>query len=458
MRIKFIFLLLFLILFSNSYAQNKQVLFGFSESPQTLLLNPGAETNYRYHSGVPLLSGLSINIGSSNLILSDLFSKGGIFNDKVTAVIDKLTPADYLSFNTQIEILNLGYRLDDKTYISAGFYNEIDFIGYFPKDVAILLNEGNGAYINKNFSLAELTMRADVLGVLHAGITRKISDRLTLGGRFKIYSSSLNVNTNNNSGTFTTNSGVNNILTHSLSDVNFVYNTSGVYDGDLVSIDGGSVATETFLGGNLGFGLDFGLTYHISPQLQVTASILDLGYISYSNKIKNKTIKGSYNFDGIDFQFDSSNPNYWSDLTNDFNEKVPRVDNSDTYSLMRPTKIYSGLKYSYGKSRIVRGDCYNTNYKEYYSNAIGVQLFSVIRPLQPHFALTGFYEKIIGDNIQTKFTYTIDDFSYSNIGFGLSTNIGKVNTYFIAGNILDLGSASSAKGASLQLGMNLIFK
>ena len=458
MRIKFLFTVLYLLLTFCVFSQNKQILFGFSETPQTLLLNPGAETNYKYHAGIPLFSGMSVNIGSSSLTLSDLFSPEGIFNDKVTTAINKLTPSDYGSFNAQIEVINLGYRIDDNTYISAGFYNEIDFISYFPKDVAILLNEGNAAYLNKNFSFSELIMRTDVLGVLHAGITRKMSDRLTVGGRVKIYSSSFNMNTSNNSGTFTTTNGTNNILAHSLNNIDFVFNTSGVYDGNAVSIDGGEVATSTLLGGNLGFGLDVGLTYHVSPQLQITASILDFGYISYSNKVKNKTIKGNYSFDGIDFQFDSSNPDYWSDLTNDFNDKVPRIDNSDSYTLMRPTKVYAGLKYSYGASRLIKGDCYNTNYKEYYANAIGLQLFTIFRPLQPHLALTGFYEKVLGENLQAKFTYTIDDYSFSNIGFGLSTNIGKVNSYIVVGNILDIANASNAKGASFQLGMNLIFK
>ncbi|MGB0891202.1 MAG: DUF5723 family protein [Flavobacteriaceae bacterium] len=439
-------------------AQNNNILFGFSESPQKLLVNPGAETNYKYHAGIPLFSGISLNSGSSKLVLSDLFLSGGNFTNKVSNTINKLSSEDYISFNSQIEVLNLGYRLDDATYISGGFYTEIDFIGYFPKDVAILLNEGNSAYLNKNFSLAQLTMRFDVLGVLHAGITRKMSERLTLGGRIKIYSSSLNANTNNNSGTFTTSNGTNNILRHSLRNIDFEFNSSGIYDGEHVSVDGGSVATNTLLGGNLGFGLDLGFTYHVSPQLEISGSILDLGYISYSKQIKTKTLKGSYDFEGIEFQFDGNNPTYWEDLTNDFNNKLPRVDNSKPYSLMRPTKIYGALKYSYGESRSISGTCYNTYNKEYFSNSIGLQIFSILRPQRTHFALTTFYEKALGENFRTKLTYTVDDFSYTNVGLGMSTLIGKVNTYVLVDNVFGLDHIGYSKRASIQLGMNLIFK
>jgi len=64
--------------------QNKQVLYGFAENPQTLLLNPGAETNYKFHIGIPFLSGMSGDVALKNFKLNDLFSEDGIdFNTKI---------------------------------------------------------------------------------------------------------------------------------------------------------------------------------------------------------------------------------------------------------------------------------------------------------------------------------------------------------------------------------------
>jgi hypothetical protein len=36
-----------------------------------------------------------------------------------------------------------------------------------------------------------------------------------------------------------------------------------------------------------------------------------------------------------------------------------------------------------------------------------------------------------------KATYTVDSYSYTNIGLGLSTNIGKFNMYVLADNLLE---------------------
>ncbi len=58
----------------NSFSQNKQVLYDFAGLPQTLLLNPGLEIDYKFHIGVPLLSGFSSEIGSTGFSLSEIFA------------------------------------------------------------------------------------------------------------------------------------------------------------------------------------------------------------------------------------------------------------------------------------------------------------------------------------------------------------------------------------------------
>ena len=146
-------------------AQNKQVLYDFAELPQTLLLNPGAETNYKFHFGMPFLSGFSIGYGSSEVVLTDIFALDNKnINDKVSTMLNSLSSRDFVKFNSQIEIFNGGFRGDQNTYLSFGFYEEIDAISYFPKDLVTLFNEGNNAYLNKSFSASQLLYKVDVLG------------------------------------------------------------------------------------------------------------------------------------------------------------------------------------------------------------------------------------------------------------------------------------------------------
>jgi hypothetical protein len=449
--------LLFIFFAIKICGQNKQILYNFAELPQTLLLNPGAETNYKFHVGVPLLSGLSSEIGLKGFTISELFTVDNRpINDKVSDIFNKLTTKDHIKINAQIEVLSAGYRYDDKNYFSFGFYQEIDAIMYFPKDPITLITEGNSAYLNKNFDISQVLYKADVFGVLHFGATRKVSDKLTIGARLKIYSSALNLESTNNRGTFTTVNGTDNLYTHYLDNVNVNLRTSGLVENNEYIDNPNSYLGNTFLGSNLGVGIDLGFTSHLSDQLEITGSIVDLGFINHKKNIKNTFIKGDYKFEGIEFGYDSDNSiNYWNDLNEDFKEKVPSGDNQDSYISWRPTKLNASLKYSFGQKRSKY--CYDNSYKDFYRNALGVQLYSVFRPLNSQLALTGFFEKSFTEKLHAKVTYTIDDYSFYNIGAGLSAQIGNLNFYGMVDNIAQFSDIASANNVSVQLGINIIF-
>src|SRR5690606_42142713 len=55
------------------YAQNKQLLYNFSEIPQSVMLNPGCKQPGRAYIGVPLVSGLYGSASSSNISVYDDF-------------------------------------------------------------------------------------------------------------------------------------------------------------------------------------------------------------------------------------------------------------------------------------------------------------------------------------------------------------------------------------------------
>jgi hypothetical protein len=312
MSIKHI-LVVFLVLFScfvNS--QNKQILFGFSEMPNTLMLNPGAETNFRYHVGIPALSGFSFNIEASEGKLSDLFLNDNLaFSTKFENLTSKLTNSDFLSFNMQIDILNGGYRLDEKTYLSFGMYQEVDLVGYYPKDIVEVLYFGNQPFINKTVHFSDLKFRGEVLGVIHAGVSYKMNKKLNIGGRVKLYSGSLHISSEKNGGTFSTNQGVNAVYRHNFSDINIKSNSSGFFDteGNL-NVGIKDAIGNTLLSKNVGVGVDVGFTYHYLPQIEFTGSILDIGFVSYSKNNRNLTTTGNYQFDGVNFLYNSNSTDY----------------------------------------------------------------------------------------------------------------------------------------------------
>ena len=440
------------------FSQNKQLLYNFAELPQTLLLNPASESNYKYHIGIPLLSGFSAEFGLTGFVLTDLLSADNRpFNDKVSEVLQKIDIRDHVKFHSQIEILSGGFRFKEKTYFSFGFYQEMDGILYYPEDMVTLLNEGNSSYLNRSFSASQILYKLDYLGVLHFGASKEINEKLNLGARFKIYSSALNMESSNNSGTFRTALGNNNRYIHYLDNIDVNLRTSGLVGSDNEFIDDpATYIKNTFFGSNLGIGLDFGITYKITPQLEFSGSILDVGFIHHKKNIKNSTAKGNFVFEGIEFEYDPVNStNYWADLDAAFKAQLPSGDNSISYISWRPTKINAALKYSFGEKRSKY--CYDNTYKDFYTDAFGIQLFNVFRPLSPQLALTGFYQKSFTNKLHAKVTYTIDNYSFYNIGVGVSAQFWKINFYGMVDNIAQFSNITATNNISLQLGANIIF-
>ena len=442
--------ILFLILaITTSINAQQQLSFSFGEIPQNLMLNPGAETNFKSHYGIPVFSNFQLTIGNTGFQMGDLFSNDSRdFNLKFEEVLNKIDSDDYININTVIEVLSAGFRIDDKTYVSFGFYEELDIITYLPKDISELVYYGNEPFLNRPFSVSEIVMKADILGVLHAGVSRKVDKKLTIGGRVKIYSSSLNVETNNNSGSITTTTNNINISRLTLQNLDAEIRTSGIADSN-------DVFSNTLLGGNLGLGFDVGLTYHFSPQLEFTGSILDLGFIKHSKNTRNFTAKGNYILDGINFEYNSDDPiDYWQQLENDFKANVPTEETENAYTSWRPMKINAALKYSFGEKR--SKFCYTKTHKQYYYNSIGFQVHTIMRPLKPQFSFTSFYEKSLSKKIHTKFTHTINDYSSAIFGFATSLQVGKLNIFGVLDNILAVTDVASANNISLNFGFNIV--
>ena len=453
---KKIVLLIFLIATVSLKSQQK-LAFSFAESPQTLLLNPGAETNFRSHYGIPMLSNFSFDLGITGFTLNDLFSNDSrAFKTRFEAVLNKINSTDYVSFNTQVEVLNVGFRLDKKTYLSFGFYEELDFISYMPKDFIELFYYGNQPFLNRSFSLSQVSMKGDFLGVLHAGISKKINEKLNVGARVKIYSSSINIESLNNSGTYTSSTSNENIIRQSLNNLNGQIRTSGIVDSDDEFIDSpGEYFSKTFLGSNMGLGLDFGLTYHFTSQLEFTASLLDIGFIRHSKNTKNFNIDGNYVLDGLNFEYDASSlSNYWQQVEQDFRDKVITEETQEGYTSWRPMKINAALKYSFGEKR--GKSCYSKTHKQYYYNAIGFQIHNIMRPIKPQFSFTSFYEASLSKKIHTKFTHTINDYSSIIFGAATSLQLGKLSVFGGLDNLLGVADVSSGNSVAFNFGFNIV--
>jgi len=456
-------LLVFIVFLAlNCFSQNKQVLYNFTSVPQSLLTNPGSDLKYEWYFGVPLLSGISVNVGSTGFSAYDLFANNGVdFNIKLRNAVFSTNRKDHLAINQQLEIFNGGFKIakdDQDTYVSFGMYQEFDALSYVPKDLAVLALDGNRDYLGKIFNLGDLNVKAEMLSVFHLGFHKNINTKFIFGARAKIYSSIYNVASTNNSGyiyTIPSNIGVYEQQIYSQLQLN----TSGFarYNDENVVIDvTKDITNRAFLGGNLGLGFDAGFTYYPKKNVQLTASIIDVGFIRHSKDVESYSLKGLYNYRGVVPSFSSGQS--VDNIYKEFQEAIPLDTLYSKYTTWRPAKFNSSIQFSFEEERPDDCDCLNQNAETNFRSAIGAQLFIMTTPTTPLVALTTYYRRKVFKSLDLKATYTLDSYSFKNIGLGLSSNFGPVNFYVLADNLLEYSDVTKANNLSFQLGLNVIFK
>ncbi len=448
-------------------AQNKETLYDFTDLPQSLLLNPGAEIHFNRHIGIPFLSQIHLNTGFKGASISDVFADDGRnINDKIENTLNTLTSNDYFTLTQQLEILNVGWRSkrNQDLYYSAGLYQELDFIVYFPKDFAVLAYQGNQDFIDTPFRFSNISLTGELLSVYHFGYNKKVDKKLTFGARAKLYSSIINFRSTKNRGTFTTveTPQGNNIYQHIISNADVNLRTSGYaslrdIESEDIS-DGAKQVINKFLGrallgGNLGVGIDVGFTYKLEDQWTITGSIQDLGMIFYTKNVESYRARGNFVFEGLETPISDGNG---QDVLEELEEAIPIDTISRSYVALRPVKLNGSIKYSFNRYNDGTCNCFLEGEDPPYQDAVGIQVFSQFRPKRPIYGASLFYYKRVSNFLRTKLTYTIDDFSYYNIGFLLSTHFNKINFYISANNLIEYANLAKANGASLQLGFNVL--
>lgn len=455
---------------TTTIAQNKQLVYGVEEIPQSLLLNPGSKVPQKMHFGIPLLSQFHLNAGASGVSVYDIFGDSNVdINTRIRNKIFEMKNTDFFTATQQLDLINFGWRAENEIYFSGGIYQEFDFILYFPRDLAILAWEGNRDYLDYEFDLGEVSTTGDFMTVYHFGANKQIKDNLTVGIRAKLYSSMFSYRSTNNSGTFVTRLGDGsiNIYEHTVQNANVTVETSGY--ASLRELDGASQVTSeilgrAFFGGNIGIGVDIGATYDINDNWTASVSVLDVGTVFHSKDVETYQATGTYTLNGIELIFpplsdgESTFP-YYDDLEDEIEREIPIDTLNNSYTQLRPLKVNSGITYKFGRAVGKGGecDCRNMGGGTDRNQSVGFQLYSIFRPKAPQMAGTLFYYRRFTDYLSAKATYTADSYSFSNVGLGVAADIGKLNFYIAADNLLRYGNLAKAKSVSLQLGFNIKF-
>ena len=274
-----------------------------------LQLNPGLQPTKGYFN-MPIIGSFNMSASSNVLGTSDIIdlmdSGSDLYsNDKL---FDRLKADNRLNVNLNTDILSFGW------YRGKGFWSvnvglRADFGAALAKDMFSMMRTMNGfaledvAGTNQSYSLSNQTLNMKAYAEIGLGYSRRITEKLTVGGRVKVLLGLARAEMNINQ--FDLNLDVPNPQYANYADYesrgelspsdwygsHYDYSANGnvittlkgggmTFDNDGMIDDFDLDAGDLGIAGS-GFGIDLGASYKVWDNLTVSASILDLGFLKW---------------------------------------------------------------------------------------------------------------------------------------------------------------------------------
>lgn len=425
-------------------AQTDFTMFSLRNVQQSRYTNVAFMPDRKVNIGFPLLNSLYFSADHNGFAWNDLFQptpNGDSLTLNMDNAIAKMNDVNRLAFNSRIDLLHFGFRVK-KNYFSFNVTEKANFTFSYPKELVQLVWEGNG----KNL----LGQRASFDGIgfdgMHYrehgfGYTREVNDNLTVGGRVKWLQGSVNVWSKNTSFGLSTDA-----TSYALTiDGNYDIYTSGLAP---LLDSTAEFDAQTFLYGteNTGIGIDIGGVYNFNERLEVSAAVNDIGSIAWNTDVARYTAEGgSFSFEGIDLiqEFgaatDSTEESGIASLVDSLIDAFTAVETEETYRTPLSPQIYLGGRWYVTKKSSLNGMIFGRLFKGSLKTGWGVA-----------------YNVSAGKIIDATVNYSLYN-GTSNIGAGFALNLGAVQLYASADNVLAIMAPHRARMANIRLGLNLIF-
>ncbi|MDQ3193180.1 MAG: DUF5723 family protein [Bacteroidota bacterium] len=420
----------FLFIALNTFSQQDLTLYHMDRIPQVIYTNAAFIPDSRINIGLPLISSNYFSISNSG------FSYNNLFN--VDNLIKNLGKRNYFTSNVRTDLLSVGIAMKE-SYFTVNVTEHVYSRFTYPKDLFRLVWQGNGQeLLGARASLDGLAYDMTHYREYAFGFTRKFGAKLTLGARAKYLSGFQNINTKTSRIGLTTNE----VTFDLVADGEMEINTSGV---NSIYSDSTYNEIEAFKGsGNSGYALDIGASYDYTDKISFSASILDFGFITWKNDIKN------FRQDDFEFAFEGISLNELVSKGDTTGESALQslIDSlENTFVINESDEPYK----TWLNSRILIGG----TYKLTDSHTAGALVYTEFIKGRIRSSLTLSMNTKIKRWLSASASYSIYNRSWTNIGLGFSINAGPVQLYAVTDNILAPIVPQVVKNAHVRFGLML---
>ncbi len=469
---RLLYTIFILIVAQTAFAQENNTMYFMKSLPQTKWLNPAKQSEYRQTLGGALIPitgqlflPLHVNYSSNTLALENVFqynSKMDVlalpgfkgFNKKL--FYDELKDINFINLQTGINLLSIGYKAGTWEF-GLNIHQKTEGRIFFSKDFIKFALEGNGSddFLGKTISLGNLGMDFNSYVEYALSFSKQFGDKLSVGLSAKMLSGQANIWTERSTLDLSSNHQDNypttlqaDVLIHTSQPTVEVTEAYYDYEGDSVVFETVekelTVQKAIFNTQNLGFGVDAGFIYTISDRIELQASVLDLGYINWTDNSKTLSVKGEYNWEGYDFQpkltenqdiIEAHNDSLRDDLIRTFN---PRFKNGSYTTYLKP-KVYLGGTFALSEGvragLLFRGIFYQN---QFHPSAI----------FSGNFKLSSWFEAVA--------SYSIINNTYNNAGLGFVMRGSIFQLFMVTDNLVGIILPQSTQNVTFRMGLNIV--
>ncbi|HOO83113.1 MAG TPA: DUF5723 family protein [Prolixibacteraceae bacterium] len=442
----FLFIIFCIGFYNQVLSQEINLLYNLRNTPQANLLNPARiNHNSKVTINLPFTSGFDFKL-QNTFSISDFFSienQTAIFNFE--NLQNSIGNDSYFSQTFGMPWVHVGVRFNENM-VSFSITEQQLFRTSTNRQLIQLINEGNQAFVEEPFKTYF------DLNLLHyreyaAGYTRQLLPELSVGGRVKLLTGIAAIDIKKL-----------NIELHTGSNLEYLrFMVDGEYNlslpininniSDIANIKPLAYFTN---GSNIGTAIDLGASYRPIPELELSASIIDLGFIRWKTNATNITHSGSFTWRGL--------------YINQFFEK-PQIINNEEIPEMKPLEqLGDSLKeifdfnvqekpFSTGMpTKLFISGEYTLD--ETFSASLTNQLFIYNHQLTNALTLAGNLK--LGNVWALSAGYSIIERSYNNLSLATSLKLGPFQFYAATSNILSM-RITQTSNFSIRFGMNFMF-
>jgi len=441
-------------LLTTAWSQNLDVTHFMRLSPFQNMDNPSCESIYNGYVSLP---GGMVHVGGNlgSIRYKKLFEtdeEGYPVTLTPTKFVNSLAKNNYLGINSAVELWGFGFRTG-KVFVTVDHRLRVNTDVRYSKALFGLPVYGNMAYTEKP---ADMNITANVNAYQELGISlrHEINDKMAWGIRPKVLFGIANLRANKVNAVLTTDPVTYDLAMTYNADVraaaimpyNLTFDKENGFNLEY-STNVSDITGNMFK--NWGVGLDLGFTFKPLPQVSVSLSVLDLGYIGWRTSTTKMT---SVLHDAGRFYEDGSM--VFAGLTRSDIETL--IDGGNLNELLDTLAYYfpldvtpTGAYYTATPMRVVmQGDW---EFAKHHRLSAAAQFRFASNYVQP--SLTVAYDGCFFNMIDVCVAYTMQRMSFDNLGFGLGLNLGYLNLYAGTQNLVAAMAYQDASQLTATVGL-----